>query len=117
MRLIDADAFKEYIKGEIDGLILPADQAEKIIAIKKSFLKDIDKQPTINRRQDIVIPVATIKVDEEKINKAIERARPHGEWIESINDNICSSCKQNSLTHWKSPFCPCCGAKMEGGDL
>lgn len=47
MRLIDADAFKEYIKGEIDGLILPKDQAVKVIAITKSFLKDIDEQPTV----------------------------------------------------------------------
>jgi hypothetical protein len=38
--------------------------------------------------------------------------RPHGEWIDSINDNICSVCKQNSLTRWKSPFCPNCGADM-----
>lgn len=47
MRLIDADAFKEYIKDGIDGLILPKDQAVKVIAITKSFLKDIDEQPTI----------------------------------------------------------------------
>lgn len=47
MRLIDADAFKKYIADGIDGLILPKDQAEKAIAVTKSFLKDIDEQPTV----------------------------------------------------------------------
>lgn len=42
--------------------------------------------------------------------KALKEQRPHGEWIDSINDNICSVCKQNSLTRWKSPFCPNCGS-------
>lgn len=50
MRLIDADAFKEYIKDGIDGLILPKDQAVKVIAISKSFLKDIDEQPTMESK-------------------------------------------------------------------
>lgn len=47
MRLIDADAFKKYITDGIDGLILPKDQVIKVIAITKSFLKDIDEQPTV----------------------------------------------------------------------
>lgn len=59
MRLIDADAFKEYIKSGIDGLILPKDQAVKVIAITKSFLKDIDEQPTI------VIPVSELDTTED----------------------------------------------------
>ena len=60
--------------------------------------------------------------DKEILSKIIDAVkgladdRTHGEWIESINDNICSVCKQNSLTHWKSPFCPCCGAKMHTTD-
>ena len=39
--------------------------------------------------------------------------RPQGKWEHSINDNICSACGEHSLTHWKSKFCPNCGANME----
>lgn len=56
MRPIDADAFKEYIKDGIDGLILPKDQAVKVIAVTKSFLKDIDEQPTVEIPQIEWIP-------------------------------------------------------------
>ena len=59
MRLIDADAFKEYIKDGIDGIILPKDQAIKVLAVTKSFLKDIDEQPTI------VIPVSELDTTED----------------------------------------------------
>lgn len=99
MRLIDADAFKEYIKDGIVGLILPKDQAVKMIAITKSFLKDIDEQPTVE-------------------------ARPHGEWIEKHCDYgvyyRCSNChkmppnyecdyKEGAI---KTNFCPNCGVSM-----
>lgn len=96
MRLIDADAFKKYIADGIDGLILPKDQAKKVIAITKSFLKDIDEQPTIER--------------------------PHGKWIETddelkISDYRCSVCGQ--LTDLDEPwnFCPNCGSdnRKRGG--
>ena len=35
-----------------------------------------------------------------------------GEWEQSVNDNICSLCGEHSLTHWKSNYCPNCGAQM-----
>ena len=93
MRLIDADAFKEYIKDGIDGLILPKDQAVKVIAITKSFLKDIDEQPTVE-------------------------ARPHGEWIIRRDKqgahiySVCSKCNVPYLDTDFPNFCPNCGADM-----
>ena len=42
----------------------------------------------------------------------------HGEWIEYIvglsEELECSVCKKNNLFGVKTPYCPNCGAKMDG---
>ena len=49
MRLIDADAFKEYLKNALEEVkhIYP-DGGEFARQITEDFCKDIDEQPTIN---------------------------------------------------------------------
>ena len=48
MRAIDADAFKEYIRGACEDMKhLFKDNADFAKLITESFCKDIDEQPTI----------------------------------------------------------------------
>lgn len=62
MRLIDADAFKEYLKNALEEVkhIYP-DGGEFARQITEDFCKDIDEQPTINAEPDLPIkPKCTV---------------------------------------------------------
>ena len=51
-------------------------------------------------------------------NKADYVEVKHGEWIECSNElnKYCSVCKKiHGDIYYKPPFCPNCGAKMDGG--
>ena len=44
----------------------------------------------------------------------------HGEWIRKNGEMYCSVCGGEALmdeVYYKSPYCPDCGAKMDGGNL
>ena len=54
----------------------------------------------------------------ERIAKALETANiieadRNGEWIEGKYDLMCSNC-ENTQEYEKFPYCPYCGAKMDG---
>ena len=43
----------------------------------------------------------------------------HGEWIHKNGEIYCSVCGGEALmdeVYYKSPYCPDCGAKMDGGN-
>lgn len=56
MRLIDADAFKEYCREGMEEMkkYFKTDKGLKLaIETTESFLKDIDEQPTVNPKQEV----------------------------------------------------------------
>ena len=43
----------------------------------------------------------------------------HGEWLHKNGEMRCSVCDSKALmdeVYYKSPYCPDCGAKMDGGN-
>ena len=51
-------------------------------------------------------------------NKADFAAVKHGEWLHKNGEMICSVCGAEALmdeVYYESPYCPDCGAKMDGG--
>ena len=99
MRLIDADAFKEYMRKALEETrgYYP-DNGEWAEAITEQFCEDIDDQPTI------------------------EPQRKTGKWIKvngktAINCSICYHCSWSlsfEYTVKRFNFCPNCGADMRG---
>lgn len=44
----------------------------------------------------------------------------HGEWIHKNGEMYCSLCGNEALmdeVYYESPYCPDCGARMDGGNL
>ena len=101
MRLIDADAFKEYLKNAYEEVKhVYTDGGVFAWRITEDFCRDIDEQPTINA----------------------EPERKNGEWIVEKDCEgktrtcICGLCgyKTDKYT-WKNPnYCSNCGADMRG---
>ena len=95
MRLIDADALRAYWL---------ANGENKHVYDTNVVLDSIDEQPTKDAE-----PVV------------------HGRWVDipnkywfttgenpgSGNANSCSACGDINPNHFKTNFCPCCGAKMD----
>ena len=51
-------------------------------------------------------------------NKADYAEVKHGMWLHKNGETICSVCGGEALmdeVYYKSPFCPDCGAKIDGG--
>ena len=97
MRAIDADAFKDYIRGACEDMKhLFKDNADFAKLITESFCKDIDEQPTIHPKPKRAKWIATTALQEGQIT-----------W----RDYKCSNCSH----HREKPmnFCEVCGAKME----
>lgn len=65
MRLIDADAFKQYITDGLEEMRkLFKDNGEFAEMVTKEFCRDIDEQPTIKTNQ--WTPITTRPMDEEE---------------------------------------------------
>lgn len=111
MRLIDADALKEENKDIIDCEIDHPKYQDTLREL-------IDQAPTIK-----TFTLADIEEQYRKgLEKGLEEARPHGEWI-SLEKTIC---KGQLLPFWRTHecsvcsntgqgdfnFCPKCGADM-----
>lgn len=98
MRLIDADAFKEYIKDSFEDA-KGEFKTEKYLRIAESvtdgFLMDIDEAPTVEAK-----PVV------------------HGSWETEFTALLvvyrCSECNCATALG-QTNFCPNCGADMRGG--
>ena len=89
-RMIDADAFKEYIRGACKEMShVYKDGGKWAKQITEDFCMDIDEQPTIEERK--------------------------GKWIPYLSHGLtvmCSKCGSRFDRPWH--YCPNCGAKMEG---
>lgn len=100
MRLIDADAFKDYIRDACEDMKhLYKDNGAWAKEITESFCKDIDEQPTVET----------------------ETPRIRGKWIYNIDDLFpaestmeCNQCHAEQPLICDDEFCPHCGAKMDG---
>lgn len=94
MRPIDADAFRKVLLEVIDSPFATQERPLNWEHAYMSALRELDLIPTID--------YAPVK---------------HGEWVrqdETYTRFQCSSCKsENHGRRW--PFCPICGAKMDGG--
>ena len=102
MRMIDADAFKEYIRGACKEMShVYKDGGKWAKQITEDFCMDIDEQPTIEERKT-------------------------GKWIGADSqcgikcpfcgtpvDDFCNSIDYIDLIY-EPNFCPYCGARMEG---
>ena len=107
MRLIDAEAFKAYMRGALEQTrrCYP-DGGEWAEAVTEEFCRDIDEQPTA------------------------QPERLKGHWLvwggmdipENHGRHICSSCGEFAPVLYEKPlikeylsdFCPSCGADMRG---
>ena len=97
MRLIDADAFKEYIRGACKEMShVYKDGGEWAKQITEDFCMDIDEQPTIEERKK-------------------------GKWIvctERLEETFHTGSRCSVCNYWKPMgiwnFCPNCGADMRG---
>lgn len=97
MRLIDADAFKDYIREACEDLApLFNDNGKVARLVTENFCKDIDEQPTVFAEPKRAKWIATTALQEGQIT-----------W----RDYKCSNCSH----HRGKPmnFCEVCGAKME----
>ena len=94
-RLIDADAFKEYLKNAFEEVKhVYTDGGAFAWRITEDFCRDIDEQPTINA----------------------EPERKQSKWddIGGVIRYGCPFC--HYAQERKSNFCPNCGADMRGSD-
>ena len=97
---------------------------QPVISCSSDYMDYLDKEDveairTLAGERPRVIPVATIKLGDEKtlklVKEAVDRARPRGEWSTLEYGYKCSACTAAFYTH--SNFCPNCGADMrEGGE-
>ena len=115
MRLIDADALKDYYqhKGEYS-------------LISYELIEDVNAQLTVDAvlLEDYMSMVRTVN----KLTQALADSVKHGHWIPHPDPrvrewDVCSSCgigcKRREYgdvwgTQYNYPFCPNCGAKMDG---
>lgn len=91
MRLIDADALIDDIKNNLwDWKTVDGITATTVL---KQTISDIGNQPTIEERKT-------------------------GKWVgvtPMVDTLMCSECGYNIIDkEFKTPYCPNCGAKMEG---
>ena len=102
MRLIDADALKDYIKIWNVGEGIGDNHAE--------ILKTVDRQPTIDAT--LVVHgewMKTFRYMRENINTVK---------LEPIYSYDCPICKYHTGNQGKNfNFCPNCGAKMDGKEI
>lgn len=105
-RYIDADAMKEWLD-EYLSVFKKYDKSEV-----KGF---VEHQPSID-----IVRCKECKHREEYPCKVYHDGdwfcadgEREGEWIEGKYDLMCSNC-ENTQEYEKFPYCPYCGAKMDG---
>lgn len=120
MRLIDADALKEFIDNCQVCDICPnkkigcAESCDFPDILTPLWEKVIDEQPTIDDLSEYSDKLWKLAYERGKAE-----ARPKGEWIEHSTYKdvlICSNCHHGSNQVYDTfNFCPNCGADMTGG--
>jgi len=146
MRLIDADAFKEYLKNAFEEVKhVYTDGGVFAWRITEDFCRDIDEQPTINAEPERLTDddFETIRIhlnaqkeklcnqqrweEAEEYQRIIDRfmafasaqpERKKGKWIDKGHDNIyqCSACGDMWMGIGGYRYCPTCGAMMRGDE-
>ena len=131
MRLIDADALKEWVDDSISQY--GNQYSTDMLNMFGLFKEVIDNAPTVEPEIKEV-PIANVTFDTEKLKEltdgiverikngelVLQDERPKGEWITSTNDNgisyqfFCDKCKREVQVI--TNFCPNCGADMRGED-
>lgn len=97
-RLIDADELKMCIRTLAKDIARVNGGVDDVTMALKEAYDMVDEAPTI---------------DAEPVR--------HGRWEYQYNDSICSACgyvnRCEPITRYRndSPYCPKCGAKMDGG--
>lgn len=103
MRLIDADAFKKYIRDACNEMShVYKDGGKWAKQITEDFCMDIDEQPTI---------------EECKTGKWIWETKHYKDSEQEFYycEGRCSECGVKKKIGWaEARYCPNCGAKMEG---
>lgn len=61
-----------------------------------------------------VIPAKAVKTVIDKAPTADVAPVVHGEWIDRDGKTWCSNCDASNK-QYKPPYCPHCGARMDGG--
>ncbi len=99
MRLIDADALREDFTNDLLCLKFGS-------ALQGTPRSDIDISNVLERIED------SPTIEAEPVR--------HGEWKKIQNFAKCSECMHEvnwGSKDFLSPYCPNCGAKMEGGEV
>lgn len=96
-RLIDADALMKIYRDRVDKVIDRYGFHSSEHGILSGAMKLLEEQPTI---------------EERKTGKWI--AIKKGELGYSVGDFRCTACEQPCPCYHLTPYCPNCGAKMEG---
>ena len=81
---------------------------------KYSTLYDLAYHDEVNGNCDGKIDITVI----DSLSGADVAPVRHGEWIHKNGEMYCSVCGGEALmdeVYYKSPYCPDCGAKMDGG--
>lgn len=113
MRLIDADAFADFIKNVI--------KAKKYDALKVNG----DTLTVEDVLECIIAELDGTSIDGFKNNPTIEPQRIKGRWERKESDLSwwyeCSECGESPLfdpyeNEVRTPFCPWCGAEMRGDE-
>ena len=89
-RYIDVDKFVKDLGDEYHGMI--SDESLRIYRI----IERLESAPTAD----------------------VQEVR-HGEWVRKNGEMYCSECGGEALmdeVYYKSPYCPKCGAKIDGGN-
>ena len=114
MRLIDADALKEYVK-EQTNLPLPKNRLYMVVPVEDFITNLIDNQPTADAEPKRGTITLTYEEYGELCSYALADEQNHGEWlIDKSGSLMCSKCG-TLLDEAQKPsrYCPNCGARMD----
>lgn len=78
----------------------------------------MDKSYCPNATGELVNPICTNKVAPIEIIRTVDvQATKHGMWeLDEYDMLCCSECKEELAFEETTPYCPYCGAKMDGED-
>lgn len=104
---------KEYI--ERDPLMKGVDEFHHTSHIQ-SITRETEKEKTLWKGIHLGVNYCRNQISEAPIEDVAPIV--HGEWIHKNGEMHCSVCGSEALMdeiYYKSPYCPDCGAKMDGG--
>ena len=79
----------------------------------------IEREAAMNKFSDLLPIGRSIRQSILEVPAADVAPVVHGEWLHKNGEMYCSVCGSEALmdeVYYKSPYCPDCGAKMDGGN-